>query len=181
MKSIVANRLPEDTLDFHLLDPNKHSINVNNWNFPNRVTSSFDIAYNSQTLFLSFWANEYNIIGSHKEINAPVFEDSCVEFFIALEDGSYYNFEFNCIGTLLAGYGKNKHQRKSIDISLLNQILIKTSIGRNTIKVVNRELAWSLNIAIPIEVFQYSDLDSFFDKTVRCNFYKCGDKLPEPH
>jgi hypothetical protein len=36
--------------------------------------------------------------------NQQVYEDSCVEFFVApSNDGIYFNFEFNAIGTILMG------------------------------------------------------------------------------
>ena len=35
--------------------------------------------------------------------NSPVWQDSCVEFFVQIPgEKYYYNFEFNCIGTALA-------------------------------------------------------------------------------
>ena len=43
------------------------------------------------------------ILQTAQENNSPVWEDSCVEFFVQIPgEKYYYNFEFNCIGTALA-------------------------------------------------------------------------------
>lgn len=44
--------------------------------------------------------------------NGPVWTDSCAEFFFRPEGSdSYYNFECNCIGTLLVGTGATARRR----------------------------------------------------------------------
>ena len=40
---------------------------------------------------------------------------------------------------------------------------------------------WELLLIIPVDIFIYHELDSLRSKFCRANFYKCGDKLPEPH
>ena len=42
---------------------------------------------------------------------------------------------------------------------------------------------WTLTIAIPKRLYAQADLDltSFSGRTVRANFYKCGDDTAVPH
>ncbi len=36
-------------------------------------------------------------------------------------------------------------------------------------------------MAIPISIYSLSKFDSLGGRSVKANFYKCGDELPEPH
>ena len=109
-----------------------------------------------------------------------MYKDSCVEFFIGFEgQGAYYNFEFNALGTTLAGYGINKQERELLDVSLVNEI---KSIAAN--KIADDDTLpfnWELTVFIPFCVFYKHHVSTL--KGVNCtgNFYKCGDELPEPH
>jgi hypothetical protein len=142
-----------------------------------RVT--FKLAYGDDSLFLKFEVKEKHFRALHKEINDPVYEDSCVEFFIGFEDGgAYYNFEFNALGTPMVGYGKGK-ERTWTDPSLVSTIK-RTGI----IKIVeNDELPyqWELTVIIPFTVFYNHHITTLRGIKARGNFYKCGDELPEPH
>src|SRR5882762_1117564 len=70
----------------------------------------FAIAYTADAVFLKYYVTEKSIRAINNEVNSTVWEDSCVEFFISFDnEESYYNFEFNCIGTARVGYGKSKH------------------------------------------------------------------------
>lgn len=40
---------------------------------------------------------------------------------------------------------------------------------------------WSLTVALPIELFSLNNITPLSGRSVKANFYKCGDELPEPH
>ena len=124
---------------------------------------------------------ELNIKAVHKNFNDPVYEDSCVEFFVSFDKVNYYNLEFNCIGTILGAHGKNRNSRQQLDIDLLRKIKVKPSLGTNKINIVDSKTKWTLDAVIPISVFKFSNLTSLKHKTAYCNFYKCGDKQVVPH
>lgn len=42
-------------------------------------------------------------------------------------------------------------------------------------------VAWTLTLIIPKDVFVYHQLASLHGQAGRANFYKCGDLLTDPH
>lgn len=142
---------------------------------------SFSIAYAYDCFYLKYRVEENNVIAKYREINDPVYKDSCVEFFVAFEDDeSYYNLEFNCLGTVLAAYGSGKENRIILPKELLKGITSETWIRSPTEKHENG-IIWEIVLSIPVKTFLFHQLDNLSEKTCRVNFCKCGDDLPEPH
>jgi hypothetical protein len=138
----------------------------------------FRIWYSGDQLFVQYLVEEKHIRAVNTAVNEPVYEDSCVEFFISLDEGEhYYNFEFNCIGTCLAGYGSGRNDRKLIDKALIGRIATEAKIIRANDNLVK----WELVVAIPFSFFGDAGLQPKRAMKYPANFYKCGDLLPEPH
>src|ERR1700744_2491546 len=55
---------------------------------------SFTIAYGVDTIFIKYNVEEHEMLARYRKTNDPVYKDSCVEFFIAFDDKTYYNLEF---------------------------------------------------------------------------------------
>jgi hypothetical protein len=138
----------------------------------------FTIAYGSDCIFLKFFVEEKTIRAVNNSINASVWEDSCVEFFVAFDDGGYYNLEFNCIGTACAGYGKSKTNRFQLQPGHIKTIRYQSIIEGNR---DGGNVKWELALSIPLEIFVYTNVADLHGKECAANFYKCGDLLPEPH
>lgn len=71
-------------------------------------------------------------LASTTQLNGQVWTDSCVELFAAPdteETGRYLNFEANCTGHFLLGYGFADGDRRRITRTLVDQIRLETSIG----------------------------------------------------
>jgi hypothetical protein len=116
------------------------------------------------------------------EFNSPVWEDSCVEFFLAFdEDDGYYNFEINAIGTVLGAFGKDRHLRLPLPDSFLERIETAPSLGRKPIESLDEQTTWEMQLVIPMETFHFSTLKTLSGVDALANFYKCGDKLKHPH
>nr|WP_294945455.1 carbohydrate-binding family 9-like protein [uncultured Mucilaginibacter sp.] len=142
--------------------------------------ASFSLAHNRQGLYLKYRVREQHILARYKEINDPVYQDSCVEFFIAFAgDNSYYNLEFNCIGTPLVGYGQEKNDRVAIPNDILKEIKVWSIIQEPTAEAPLYH--WELTLFVPFFIFAHHHLNDLTGQTCRVNFYKCGDELPEPH
>ena len=154
-----------------------------NWKeFPYRPSVEFSIAYTGNEILLKYYVTEESFKVEKTESNDPVYEDSCVEFFFSpSDDGIYYNFEFNGIGTCLAGYGTGRKGRISIDPAVISRIRRISSAGNSPIAVRTEEYSWDLTIAIPFSLFIGHNIGSLQGKTFRANFYKCGDKTGIPH
>ena len=139
----------------------------------------FSIACNEENIFLKYYVNEKCIRAANCTVNSAVWEDSCVEFFISLGDEkAYYNFEFNCAGTALVGYGESKTGRQLLPEQLVNSITTYAAINRSG---SDDYIHWELTVAIPNSIFWFNNPVSLKGKTGRANFYKCGDLLPVPH
>ena len=158
----------------------KNSIEFCPWTFhAENPKVSFVIAHNGDFIFLKYYVLEAFVKAAYFNINEPVYKDSCVEFFIAVEgDDAYYNFEFNCIGTCLLGYGKNKHDRKLLPGDAVNTIqhiaLVKS------MKDI-KKIYWELTLQIPISIFNYHKPAIIKGLQCNVNFFKCGDDLPQQH
>jgi hypothetical protein len=140
--------------------------------------AAFTMAYSNQYIYLKYYVTEDVVKAEHSKLNDPVFEDSCVEFFIAFDnDESYYNLEFNCMGNSRVQYGAFKTGRAFIPANLLSSIKHQTLIKSNPAG----SITWELTLCIPKKVFSYHPALSFQQSTAKVNFYKCGDGLPQPH
>lgn len=112
--------------------------------------------------------------------------DSCVEFFVKPQGAEcYYNFEFNCGGTLLL-FQVNDLSKK--DYEVIPQDELDTIKRFHTMpKIVEPEITekttWFLGFAIPIEFFaKRTGVDANLKGQVwTANFTKCADKTSKPH
>ena len=76
-----------------------------NWaaEYPYAPEVTFRMFHTGDYLMLRFDVAERYTAARVTEDNGRVWTDSCVEFFIAPDQGLYYNFETTCIGRLLLG------------------------------------------------------------------------------
>ena len=76
-----------------------------------------------------FEVEEEHVRAVTTEDNGPVWEDSCVEFFVAdpVGDG-YFNFEINCIGTALAAHRYSRSDARHFDEGRMSRIRRITSL-----------------------------------------------------
>jgi hypothetical protein len=163
-----------------LLNQQSHqSIEFAPWkDFDYKPNVSFAISHGENALFLKFFVKEEEVRSTYLQANDPVYKDSCVEFFIGFnEEPEYYNFEFNCIGTCLLGFGRDR-KRTMLPKSTIEKIKHETYI-----KSLDDQglIYWELTLVIPIEAFIHHNLSGLQDIKSRANFYKCGDDLAKPH
>ena len=94
----------------------KLQIDTLNWkDYSYKPDVSFSIAYGEKEIFLKYYVSEDYFKAEKNETNQMVCEDSCVEFFVSPEDdGIYYNFEFNGIGTCLLGTGTGQGEQHKV-------------------------------------------------------------------
>jgi hypothetical protein len=184
-KTILLPEYPglgEISSDFDKLSE-RHRINSINWsNFKYSPDASFSIGYSDYEIFLKYYINENYFKAEMTRTNQMVCEDSCVEFFVSPEeDGIYYNLEFNAIGTCLMGSGTSRQGNHLVAPDLISKIRILTSAGKSPIEERAELFGWTITVAIPVEVFFRHKVQPLKGKTMRANFYKCGDKLKVPH
>jgi len=136
--------------------------------------------YTSDEILLKYSVSESHVRAVNNGINAEVYKDSCVEFFISTGDTWFYNFEFNCIGTSYVAYGK-RGDRELLDEAVVSRIRTESTLGNKAITAREMDSSWELTIAIPFSIFQENEFQSPEKHTFYANFYKCGDELPQPH
>ena len=159
-----------------------HSIDHQNWVEAKEIKASFAIGHDGSNIHLLFRVEEPQVRAVNTKFNSPVWEDSCVEFFLVFDgDDGYYNFEINAIGTVLGAFGKDRHKRLHLPDSFLSRIETTPSLGRDPIESLDERTTWELSLVIPIETFHFSTLKTLSGVDAHANFYKCGDKLKQPH
>lgn len=160
-----------------------HRVAIINWKeFSYRPRVRFNIAWGKHEIYIKYYVRETNVKAEKSRTNEMVCEDSCVEFFVSpADDGIYYNFEFNPIGTALLGSGHGRDDNTRADESIVNRIRRLTTMGYEPFPEIKGDIRWSLTLAIPLETFFRHRTGVLRGKTFRANFYKCGDKLSNPH
>lgn len=160
-----------------------HEIGEVNWeDYPYKPLVRFNIAYDEREIFIKYRVREERVKAEKSIDNQMVCEDSCVEFFVSPEnDGTYYNIEFNSIGTCLMGFGTGREDNRRVDIKVLSGIRRLSTLGDRPFEETDAPDEWSLTVAIPVESFFRHEIGSLKGKRFRANFYKCGDLLSVPH
>jgi len=161
----------------------RHRIGELNWRgYEYSPEAGFSIARTPLEILLKYYVRETWFKAEKTETNQEVYEDSCVEFFVSpSDDGIYYNFEFNAIGTCLMGAGTGRHDRKRADPRVIAEIRRLASAGNRPISEGEGDFTWTLTLAIPFSTLIHHKADVREGSIFRANFYKCGDKLTMPH
>jgi len=142
---------------------------------------SFKISFSPAEIFLKFYVREKYFKAEMTEINQAVWEDSCVEFFVSpADDGIYYNFEFNGIGTCYMGCGTGRHDSTPVSPEYVSLVRTLPSMER-PVRDIRGDIYWELVAAIPVKTFFRHSIITLQGRRMRGNFYKCGDRLSEPH
>lgn len=152
-----------------------------NWpEYPERPEAMALIARSSHSLFLKFDVTEQSVRGTYTDDGSPVYQDSCVEFFVRHpDDRRYLNFEFNCLGTCDAARRQSRELAAPFAPTEYQRIRRHASLGRTPVAIDDKATSWRLLIEIPFELM---DLDGqALPSALRVNFYKCGDLTKRPH
>lgn len=172
---LVAEMLNKETTTITIDKQNWHSCG-----YKPKVLAN--IGYNETELFLRFTVEEKAIRAVNTENNSKVSQDSCCELFISPDSNDYYyNFEFNCIGTLLMGYRKMGDTAIRPDKQIMEQVRRLSNLGNQPFDLKVGQFNWTLTIAIPLKAFFRHELTYLNGNTFTANLYKCGDGLPKPH
>ncbi|MFI3262152.1 MAG: carbohydrate-binding family 9-like protein [Rikenellaceae bacterium] len=153
-----------------------------NWpnEFPEKPEVSFVIAHDGDNVYIKYTVKEEFSQAVQLEDTGAVYRDSCVEFFVSFDGTAYYNFEFNCIGTALLAFRKERKDSRDATKEIFALIERYPSMERAVFEAKHID-EWSLAVTIPKEAFfdhSFSDLSGL---KATANFYKCGDNLPTPH
>lgn len=148
--------------------------------FPYAPDASFSIARSASHIVILYRTDGLDLRAETLQDNGPVWQDSCCEFFVSdPSDGTYYNFEMNCIGTLLASKRKSRSDFRYFGEEELGRIIRHTSLERKRYDMSDEVFQWRTAICIP---FSLIGIDGErLPESVRANFYKCADGSAHPH
>ncbi|MHA4808430.1 carbohydrate-binding family 9-like protein [Flavitalea flava] len=130
--NITVAQIPPSVEQWSLFMDNltRHPIDHSPWvGYSQEPKASFSIAYTKDAILLKYYVSERDPRVTFHTTNDPVYQDSCVEFFITFESsGPYYNLEFNPIGTCLMGYGAGRAERIEFPAELIQTIDVFSSL-----------------------------------------------------
>lgn len=191
MKKITVNRVSESHYEAEdipsLFKKEKieyHQVDEVNWaaQYPYKPKVEFGIAHTDHEILIHYRVEEDSVASVAGHDNGKVWEDSCCEFFsVPAADGIYYNMECNCTGTLLVAAGPEREGRMRAPQEVLKGVKRWSSLGTELFSERIGAVKWEMALVIPISTYFRHNIQSLNGKTIRANFYKCGDKLQRPH
>ena len=174
--------LLEDASNFLEQEETKHHIGCRNWaeKFPYHPLTAFTIAYSNKYIYVDFYVRGNYLKAVNYTNNSPVAEDSCVEFFLQVPGSKeYWNFEFNCIGTVSASHRETRENPTRLNDNEISQIKRYASCGTRPFEEMEGIFSWNLIIAIPFSLIGINENE--LPEKILGNFYKCGSKTSNPH
>lgn len=160
-----------------------NAIDTVNWEeYPYRPEAAFRIVATDCGFIINYRVSEQSVAAVADGDCGRVWEDSCVEFFSCpTNDGTYYNVECNCVGTVLVAAGKDRHERQRAPKAVLEAIERWSSLGRENFEERVGDVTWQVVLLVPYSVYFQHDIKNIKGRSIRANFYKCGDNLKTPH
>jgi len=148
--------------------------------FPYMPDCSVRIARSRTHLAVSFHVRGLDLRALEMEDNGRSWEDSCCEFFVAHPtDGTYYNFELTCIGSLLCAKRHGRHDPSPIPPEELRRVIRHHSLPREPLDIRGGIHEWTTGMVIPMDLIGIDP--GRLPASLRGNFYKCGDLTATPH
>lgn len=160
----------------------RRTIQSLNWkkDFPYHPLTAFSIGHSKTHLYMDFFVRCNYLRAVNYENNSPVSQDSCVEFFVSPKcDEHYWNFEFNCIGTINASHRTERKNPTRLTSDELGRVKRYASCGNRPFNEIEGLFAWNLTIAIPFDLIGI-DYNNTPVK-IKGNFYKCASATSLPH
>lgn len=161
----------------------RRTVDCINWKeeYPYAPLTAFNIAHSDTAIYIDFFVRCNYLRAVHDKNNSDVYQDSCVEFFVAPHDRApYYNFEFNCIGTVHAAKRMDRHSGELLSDAQLDSIRRLASCGDRPFEEIEGMFVWNLTVAIPLDLIGISYTPGK-PVTLHGNFYKCADATSVPH
>ena len=152
------------------------SIDQHLWSDVHSIVPQAQAAWDENGLYIRLSVKEKDIKKEFSGPLAPVWEDSCLEFFFSPNgDDRYFNFECNPNGAFYAGYGKPIPQRYRLYEDHLP--------GQLQVTPFTLPDGWGVEFQVPVSLVQVfvPDFQLSAGMTLRANFYKCGDATVQPH
>ena len=137
----------------------------------------FSVTYSDKGFHVHFDVYEKNPRAVHTHNFDPIYEDSCVEWFINFDPehtDRYFNIEINANGCVDVAFRKDRFVKTDLteqDAQMLG------------IKVQFFDDRWTVDYTVPFELIKRYFTEYEFNKGQKfiSNVYKCGDETEYPH
>lgn len=160
----------------------KFAVCENNWpeSWPYTPDCNGAIARSRTHLAVIYHVRGLDLRATAIEDNGNSWEDSCCEFFVSdPSDGTYYNFELTCAGSLLSSKRKSRDDSEMFSKDALKDVIRFSSLEKKPVEMKDGIAQWTVAMMIPFGMIGI-DPDNLPEK-VGGNFYKCGDLTAHPH
>lgn len=160
----------------------RRNIESVNWadRFPYHPLTTFAIAHTKDMIYIDFFVRCNYLRAENYSNQSPVSEDSCVEFFVEPNgELPYWNFEFNCIGTVNASVRSKRSEPTRLTDGQIAAIQRYPSCGTRPFRELEGLFSWNLLVGIPLSLIGLK----YEGKPIamRGNFYKCASAASQPH
>ena len=98
-------------------------------------------------------------------------------FVVTTQGEGYFNFEINCIGTALAAFRRSRTDADHFDEERMALVRHFGSLPHEPIDREGEGQRWWMVEIIPFSLLGVERAP----RSLRCNFYKCGDGCRQPH
>lgn len=140
--------------------------------FPSPYETKAQVVHTETGITVRLTTNEWPITVTAMERNGQICIDSCMEFFFIPNtvDADYINIEMNPAAVFVTAKGASRGMREK---------LLDDGEGFKVTSMINGGEGWTVMASISYAYLlkQYSCVE----KTMRANFYKCGDLTPTVH
>ena len=145
------------------------------------------IQYDDKYLYVLYQVHDRYVRSIILNDQGSVCLDSCMEFFVRPDkNGPYYNFECNCIGTLLlyeiVRQNNNKLKMSPLPVDELREVKRFSTLPRTFSGECEKPLTWRLGLQIPLSFFvRRAGVQLPLKGQVWYgNIYKCADWTTHP-
>ncbi|MBR1574649.1 MAG: hypothetical protein IJ652_07375 [Bacteroidales bacterium] len=138
------------------------------------------LAHDGQSLAVLFHVRGMDLRAVNLTDNARQWEDSTCEFFVAdPHDGTYYNFEMNCVGKILGAKGEGRQNRQVRAEADIARIRRYSSLPLQRYEENGSVHSWTIAMLVPFDLIGIPAGE--LPASLRANFYKCADLTDHVH
>jgi hypothetical protein len=156
-----------------------------------RPQTSLQLLHDDRAIHGLFRVHDRYVRCVHDTYGEPVYQDSCVEFFIKPKlDGGYFNFEFNCGGAFLCNYitdetGAPAAFKEYVKLRAddVQRVRVAASLPKIVDPEITQPVSWWLAFTIPVLVVErfVGPVGILSGQVWRANAFKCGSGTSHPH
>ena len=146
-----------------------------NWLAPCDIAAKAQLCHDGENLYVRMTAKEENIRATLTGALDQICNDSCLEFFFAplMQDGRYFNFEWNKLCSAYVGFGGERKTRVRQIFKSVQDVFAPQSFDTAD--------GWGIAYKVPKAFIQMYMPGFEFKGEAACNFYKCGDETQTQH